>query len=42
MKNDTGQIFHRPDFPSGTGAPYYMEVPTFSALIENIEKKSTV
>ena len=29
-------------FPSGTGAPYYMEMPTFSALIKNIEKKSKV
>ena len=29
-------------FSSGTGAPYYMEMPTFSALIKNIEKKSKV
>ena len=27
-------------FPSGTGALYYMEMPTFSALIKNIEKKN--
>ena len=29
-------------FPSWTGAPYYMEMPTFSALIKNIEKKFEV
>ena len=38
MKDDTGQIFQLPGFSSGTGAPYYMEMQTFSALIENIEK----
>ena len=42
MKDGTGQIFHQSGFPSANGAPYYMEMPTFSALIENIEKKSKV
>ena len=26
--------------PSGTGAPYYMEMPTFSALIKYVEKNT--
>ena len=38
MKDYTCQRNNR-GFPSGTGAPYYMEMPTFSALIKNIEKK---
>ena len=36
MKDDTYQR-NNTGFPSGTGAPYYMEMPTFSALIKNIE-----
>ena len=36
MKDDTHQR-NNTGFPSGTGAPYYMEMPTFSALIKNIE-----
>ena len=32
QKSNTG-------FPSETGSPYYMELPTFSALIKHIEKK---
>ena len=32
QRNSTG-------FPSGTGEPYYMEMPTFSVLIKHIEKK---
>ena len=32
MKDDTRQQ-NNTGFPSGTGAPYYMEMPTFSALI---------
>ena len=39
MKDYTCQRNNR-GFPSGTGAPYYMEMPTFSALIKNIEKNS--
>ena len=27
-------------FSSGTGAPYYMEMPTFSALIKYVEKNT--
>ena len=38
MKDDTRQR-KITGFPSGTGAPYYMEMPTFSALITHIEKK---
>ena len=38
MKDDTRQR-NNTVFPSGTGAPYYMEMPTFSALITHIEKK---
>ena len=34
QRNTTG-------FPSGTGSPYYMEMPTFSALIKHIEKKNS-
>ena len=41
MRDDTHQR-NNTGFPSGTGAPYYMEMPTFSALIKNIEKKSKV
>ena len=41
MKGDTRQQ-NNTGFSSGTGAPYYMEMPTFSALIKNIEKKSKV
>ena len=32
QRNSTG-------FPSETGEPYYMEMPTFSVLIKHIEKK---
>ena len=32
QKSNTG-------FPSETGSPYYMDLPTFSALIKHIEKK---
>ena len=39
MKDYTRQRNNR-GFPSGTGAPYYMEMPTFSALIKDIEKKN--
>ena len=38
MKDDTRQR-NKTVFPRGTGAPYYMEMPTFSALITHIEKK---
>ena len=38
MKDETLQKSNA-GFPSGTGSPYYMELPTFSALIKNIEKK---
>ena len=38
MKDDTLQKSNT-GFPSETGSPYYMELPTFSALIKNIEKK---
>ena len=41
MKDDTRQRKNT-DFPSGTGAANYMEMPTFSALIKNIEKNSKV
>ena len=41
MKDDTRQR-NNTGFPSGTGAPYYMEMSTFSALIKNIEKESKV
>ena len=41
MRDDTRQK-NNTGFPSGTGAPYYMEMPTFSALIKNIEKNSKV
>ena len=41
MKDDTFQR-NNAGFPSGTSAPYYMEMPTFSALITHIEKKSKV
>ena len=37
MKDDTLQR-NNTGFPSGTGAPYYMEMPTFIALITHIEK----
>ena len=37
MKDDTCQR-NNTGFPNGTGAPYYMEMPTFSALVKNIEK----
>ena len=39
MKDDTRQR-NNTVFPSGTGAPYYMEMPTFGALITHIEKKN--
>ena len=39
MKDGTRQRKNT-GFPSGTGAPYYMEMPTFSALIKDIEKKN--
>ena len=32
QRNNTG-------FPSGTGSPYYMEMPSFVALIKHIGKK---
>ena len=38
MKNDTLQR-NNAGFPSRTSTPYYMEMPTFSALITHIEKK---
>ena len=38
MRDDTCQRKNT-CFPSGTGAPYYMEMLSFSALIKNIEKK---
>ena len=41
MKDDTCQR-NNTGFPSGTGAPTFMEVPTFGALFKNIEKKSKV
>ena len=41
MKDDTRQK-NNTGFSRGTATPYYMEVPTFSALIKNIEKKSKV
>ena len=34
QRNSTG-------FPSETGEPYYMEMPTFSVLIKHIEKKKS-
>ena len=37
MKDDTLQR-NNTGFPSGTGALYYMEMPTFSASITHIEK----
>ena len=37
MKDDTLQR-NNTDFRSGTGAPYYMKKPTFSALVIHIEK----
>ena len=39
MKDDTLQR-NNTGFSSGAGAPYYMEMPNFSALITHIEKKS--
>ena len=39
MKDDTRQRKNS-GFPSGTGAPYYMEMPTFSALIKYVEKNT--
>ena len=41
MKDGTLQS-NNTGFPSETGWPYYMEMPTFSALIKNIEKNSNV
>ena len=38
MKDDTLQR-NNTGFPSGNGSSYYMEMPTFSALIKYIEKK---
>ena len=38
MKDETLQKSNT-GFPSETGSPYYMELPNFSALIKNIEKK---
>ena len=38
MKDDTRQR-NNTGFPNGTGAPYYMEMSTFSALVKNFEKK---
>ena len=37
MKDDTLQR-NNTGFPCGTGAPYYMEMVTFGALIKHIEK----
>ena len=39
MKDDTRQQ-NNTGFSSGTGAPYYMEMPTFSALIKYVEKNT--
>ena len=36
MKDETLQKSNA-GFPSETGSSYYMELPTFSALIKNIE-----
>ena len=41
MKDDTLQR-NIADFPSGTGSPYYMQMPTFVALIKHIEKNCKV
>ena len=41
MRNDTSQR-NNTGFPDGTGTPYYMEIPTFSALIKNFKKNSKV
>ena len=41
MRDDTRQR-NNTGFPSGTGAPYYMEMPTFSALIKDFEKNPSV
>ena len=38
MKDDTLQR-NNTGFPSGNGSSYYMEMPTFSALIKYIKKK---
>ena len=38
MKDDTRQM-NNTGFPNGTGAPYYMEMSTLSALVKNFEKK---
>ena len=38
MKDDTLQR-NNTGFPSGTAAPNYKVMPTFSALIKHIEKK---
>ena len=38
MKDDTLQR-NNTGFPSGTGSPYCMEMPTFSALIKHTKKK---
>ena len=34
MRNDTCQR-NNTGFPNRTGTPYYMEIPTISALIKN-------
>ena len=39
MRDDTRQR-NNTGFSSGTGAPYYMEMPTFSALIKYVEKNT--
>ena len=41
MRDDTRQR-NNTGFPSGNGAPYYMEMPTFSALIKDFEKNPSV
>ena len=41
MKDDTRQR-NNTGFPNGTGAPYYMEMSTFSALVKNFEKKKKI
>ena len=41
MKDETLQKSNA-GFPSETGSPYYMELPTFSDLIKKIEKKKKI
>ena len=40
MKDDTLQK-NNTGFPSGTGSSFYMEMPTFSALIKHIFLKKS-